>query len=353
MSKFHKLLSVIILIFFPASELFSAEDYYKGFTITVSAGPSYVTGFYEKYLKTGNNVEVGTFYNLPYLDGNTYFTGGISYYSYRMEASSKSFLRQTDLYAGTMYAYPLLPFMFINAGFSVMGIYSKLDTYNTDRHETTFKPGYSASLGGMAYLGRGVGLYLNSEYRITEISSEEFNSLTFRGGITCNFSDYRSDIEDRLNTGKKIALFNKGNNEFRRKNFNEAKKIFSELYSMDRSYPGLEYYMKRIEEIEHNYKTAEKFINQKNYLKAIPYLTSCSPYIKECELKLLQQRKNLMPDVEKWEKEGIQLYDIKRYGDCINVMEKILLVDPENKNANIYLPRAIKRQRAIESLQGK
>jgi hypothetical protein len=60
-----------------------------------------------------------------------------------------------------------------------------------------------------------------------------------------------------------------------------------------------------------------------------------------------------MLNVAPWEKEGIKLYDNRQYRDCITVMERILLVDPENKNANIYLPRAVKRNRAIESLQSE
>jgi len=43
------------------------------------------------------------------------------------------------------------------------------------------------------------------------------------------------------------------------------------------------------------------------------------------------------------------------YNNLFRGNQKIfaLLIDPENQNANIYLPRAIKRQKAIESLQGR
>jgi hypothetical protein len=32
-------------------------------------------------------------------------------------------------------------------------------------------------------------------------------------------------------------------------------------------------------------------------------------------------------------------------------MEKILLIDPDNRTAAIYLPRATRRQKAIDALQ--
>ena len=353
MLRSFKLLAAIIIILIPAADSRSAENYYKEITITASAGPSYISGFYEDYLQDGMNYGIGAFYNLPFLNSNTYFTGGLSFSTYEMLVNSNSSMQQYDFYAGGMFAYPLMSYIFINTGITLRGIYSMLDTENSKRHETAFKPGYSAFIGGMAYLGRGVGLFINAEYRVSEISSEKFKTAELKGGLTYNFGDYREDIESRLNADKKIALFDQGINEFRNKNFNEAKKIFSDLHHMDNEYPGLNYYLQRVKEIEDNRKTAELYLSQKNSLKAIPYLASCSPYIKDCELKLLQQRKILMLNVSAWEKEGIKLYDNRQYRDCITVMERILLVDPENKNANIYLPRAVKRNRAIESLQSE
>lgn len=353
MSKLYKILSALILFIIPASHTFAAEDYYKDITLTAYAGPSYPAGFYSDYLETGYIYGISAFYNLPFLNSNTYLLGGTSYSSYEMQVNSSSTLSMADIYAGGMFTYPLFSYIFINTGFKVRGIYSMLDTANTGLSETAFKPGYSLFAGGMTYLGRGIGLFVNAEYRVTEFSSEKFESASVMGGITYNFEDYRADIESRLNADRKISLFDQGINEFRRKNFEEAKKLFSELYRMDSKYPGLDYYMQRVEEIETNYKTAEQYIAQKNYLKAIPQLDSCSPYIKDCELKLLQQRKNLMPNVPAWEKEAISLYDNREYRECIIIMERILLVDPENKNANIYLPRAVKRNRAIESLQSE
>jgi len=337
----------------PAADSMSAENYYKDITINVSAGPSYISDFYEDYLQDGMSYGLSAFYNLPFLNSNTYFLGGFSFSSYEMIINSNSIMQQYDVYAGGMFAYPLMSYIFINTGITLRGIYSMLDTENTDRHETTFKPGYSAFIGGMAYLGRGVGLFVTTEYRVSELSEEKFRTVELKGGLTYNFGDYREDIENRLNADKKISLFDQGINEFRNKNFEEAKKTFSDLYQMDSEYPGLKYYLQRVEEIEGNRKTAELYLAQKNSLKAIPYLASCSPYIKDCELKLLQQRKILMTNVAAWEKEGVKLYDNRQYKECITIMEKILLVDPENKNANIYLPRAVKRNRAIESLQSE
>jgi len=353
MIKTIKILLIIILLFStPAIKTLYGEDYYNGLTITASTGPSYTMGFFRDYLKPGISANIGTLYSLPFFGGNTYFKSGFSYHSYELETNRDSLLRQGDFNVGGMISYPLLPFILVDAGFGFHGIYSDLNTEYTNNHETAFKPGISVSGGAMAYLGRGIGLFVDADYMVSELSDEYFRSVSICAGVTYNYNDYKNDIENLQNADKKIKLFDQGNSEFRKKNFDEAKRLFSELYNMDRKYPGLDYYMKRMEEIEQNYKSAEASIEKKNYIKAITFLESCSPYIKECELKLFQQRKNLKVNVPAWEKEGIRYYDEKQYKECINIMERILIVDPENRNANIYLPRAVKRNKAIESLQG-
>ena len=349
-----KILLITVLLFStPAIKTLHGKDYYNGLTVMLSSGPSYTTGFFSDYLKPGINTNIGALYSLPFFEGNTYFKSGLSNHSYSLDANSDSLLQQWDFNAGGMFSYPLLPFLLVDAGISFHAIYSDLDTENTGNHATAFRPGVSATVGSMVYLGRGIGLFANADYMLSTLSGKKFKTLSFYGGITYNYSDYRNDVDNLQNADKKIKLFEQGNNEFRRKNFYEAKRLFNELYGIDRNYPGLDYYMKRIEEVEQSYRSAESSIAQKNYIKAITFLESCSPYIKECELKLFQQRKNLKVNVPSWEREGIKLYDDKQYRECINVMEKILIVDPENRNANIYLPRAVKRNRAIESLQSE
>ena len=351
--KIHAIIA-LILIFnaFSAKALFS-ENNYSGFTFTLSAGPSYVYGFYDEYVTNGYTAGFNTYYNFPIFVGNTYFKGGVSYYGYNLESSKNSILRQVDILAGAGFFYSLFSYLDILAGIDLHGVYSNLKTDNTNNNEHTVKPGISYNAGAMTYLGRGLGLFVLADYRKMEISEKKFSTIDLTAGLTYNYNSYINDIERSSKSEKKLTMFNQGLVEFKKKNFDDAKALFTELYSIDKNYPGLDYYMKRIEEIEQNKATADSLIEQQNYLKAIPHLEGCSAYIKECELKLLSQRKALKVNVPMWEADGIKLYDEKNYKGCIELMEKILLVDPENQNANIYLPRAIKRQKAIESLQGR
>ncbi len=352
----YKIQYIIILIFsifiLPAKALYS-ENNHSGFTYIISGGPSYIDGFYEEYFDNGFTARFNTYYNFPLFTGNTYFKGGLSYSGYDLLSNSNSTIKQFDLLGGAGLFYSLFSYMDLMGGIDIHGIYSRLNTENTERNEQTVKPGISFNAGAMTYLGRGLGLCILADYRITKLSEEKLSSVNLTAGLTYNYNAYTNEIVRNTKAEKKLTMFNQGLAEFKKKNFNDAKSLLHELYSIDKNYPGLDYYMKRIEEIEQNLATADALIEQQNYLKAIPHLEGCSAYIKDCELKLLNQRKTLKVNIQTWETEGIELYDNKNYKGCVDLMEKILLVDPENQNANIYLPRAIKRQKAIESLQGR
>ncbi len=351
-----KIQSIIILILLfkvlAVEELYS-ENNYSGFTYSISAGPSYINDFYEHYITDGFTTGFNTYYNYPLFVSNTYFKCGFSYYTYQMTANNNSTLKQFDLLAGAGFFFNIFSYLNLAAGIDFHGAYSNLTTEHTGRTEETIKPAISYNIGALTYLGRGIGLCILADYRTMEISEKDFNTIDLTLGLTYNYNAYISELEQSSRSEKKLIKFNTGLAEFKKKNFSDAKTLLTELYAIDKNYPGLDYYIKRIDEIEQNQKTADTLIEQENYLKAIPHLEGCSAYIKECELKLLSQRKNLKPNVPVWEAEGIKLYDDKNYKGCIELMERILLVDPENQNANIYLPRAIKRQKAIESLQGR
>lgn len=346
---------IILILFFCAvsAKALYAENNYSGLTYTISAGPSYVSGFYDDYITGGFSTGFNTYYNFPLLISNTYFKGGFSYYSYEMKSNNASTWREFDLLAGAGIFYTLASYIDLLAGVDFHGTYLNLKTQNTGLNEKTVKPAISYNIGAMTYLGRGLGLCILADYRTMTVSSKTLSTFDITAGFTYNYNSYINDIEQSSKSEKKLTMFNQGILKFKNKKFDEAKNLLTELYSMDKNYPGLDYYMKRIEEIELSQTTANTLIEQQNFLKAIPQLQGCSAYIKDCEIKLLTQRKNLKVNVPMWEADGIKLYDEKNYKGCIELMERILLVDPENQNANIYLPRAIKRQKAIESLQGR
>lgn len=325
------------------------KNHNDGVTHILSGGASVPTSDYREYLNNGFNLNYNALYKFPILSGNTYLNGGISYYSFKLDGAEDTSLRQADLNAGLLISYPFRSFFEPFAGISGHAIYSNLTAENTNRTEHALKPGCSISAGSLMYIGNGIGFYFNTEYMVTSLSEKTLAPLSITGGLTYNYSNARETSDG---ASAKILLYEKGMDRFRKKDITGAKEVFIKLRELDEDYPGLDYHVKRIAEIEKNRDTAESLMSRRNPVRAIPYLELCSPYFNECQKELFKVRKKFSPYVNQWLKSGIKSYEKKNYNKCIRTMHKILLVDPLNKNANIYLPRARKRQRAIETLQG-
>jgi len=341
---------IVLLILFKVYAYSNNYSRYRGLTYLFSGGVSYPSGYYNDYLKSGKNASFAAFYKHNIFPLPLYYKGGLSYYNYELKTGG-SYLHQIDLSAGAFTSYKLHPVIEPFFGADITGTLSRLATKNTGRSENSYKPGISFNIGNMAYLNNGLGLFLLMDYKVTDISGKTFAPVSIKAGLTFNNIDLQRDINRESETEIKFQLFQKAQNEFRNRNFDEAKKLFNEIYEMDNEYPGIDYNLKRIKEIESDKAQADNFIKQKNYIKAIPHLQFCAPYIKDCESNLVRYRKELSEGIAAWEKDGIRHYEAGRYKDCINLMEKILLIDPDNKTAEIYLPRAARRQKAIEALQ--
>ncbi len=344
-------LSIIVLILFFKVDAYSNEySRYRGITYLVTGGISIPTGYYNNYFNPGGEANFSAFYQHNIFSIPLYYKGGLSYSQYRLKTNDSS-LHQASLQAGAFTSYKLHPLIEPFFGADIMGVFSRLNTENTNKSENAYKPGISFNIGNMTYLNNGLGLFLIMEYKITEISGEIFSPLSIKAGLTFNNNDSIRDMNKESETEIKFQLFQQAQHNFRNKNFDEAKKLFNQVYAMDNQYPGINYNLRRIKEIEADKAEADNYIKQKSYIQAIPHLQFCAPYIKECETDLAKYRKELLANITTLERNGIRQYETGKYRDCINTMEKILLIDPGNRTAAVYLPRALKRQKAIEALQ--
>ena len=80
-------------------------------------------------------------------------------------------------------------------------------------------------------------------------------------------------------------------------------------------------------------------------------MIQASGELPELANELRELRLVLAANAAKLVKDGVAAYDEKRYADCEAAMEKVLLVNPEDETAKIYLPRARSRRKAMERLQ--
>lgn len=340
----------VLLLLFKAYANSDEYNRYRGVTYLFTGGISIPTGYYDNYFKTGGEASLGAFYQHNIFSTPFYYKGGLSYSAYELKTNSSN-LHQIDLSAGAFTSYKLHTLIEPFFGADIRGTFSRFNAKDTNKSEHSYKPSISFNIGNMTYLSNGLGLFIIMDYKITEISDKRFSPLSIKAGLTFNNNDLIRDANKESETEIKFQLFQKAQNEFRNKNFEEAKKLFNQVYKMDKGYPGIDYSLKRVKEIEADKTQADTYIDQKNYIQAIPHLQFCAPYIKDCETNLARYRKELSASINALERNGIRQYETGKYKDCINTMEKILLIAPGNRTAAIYLPRAIKRQKAIEALQ--
>ncbi|MCS6983693.1 MAG: hypothetical protein NZM25_01025 [Leptospiraceae bacterium] len=95
---------------------------------------------------------------------------------------------------------------------------------------------------------------------------------------------------------------------------------------------------------------AKAHLEAGRHFRAIVLLKQ-APDIPEAVQELRSLRESLNSQVSSLLAQGIAAYERSDFEQCISFMEKVLLIDPENSEAQIYLPRAQNRKRALERLK--
>jgi len=169
-----------------------------------------------------------------------------------------------------------------------------------------------------------------------------------------------SGAEDlrRRETREKIArysaiesLYAGGVRDFNEGELARAKAGFKSILEMKADHMEARSYMEKIIETEDNYLRASELAEKKNYFAAIPFLARAEKHMKEARKDLADIRSRLAPLVPDMERRGVGAYDRNDYETCIDLMNKVQLIDPSNRTARIYLPRAIRRDEALKKLK--
>jgi tetratricopeptide (TPR) repeat protein len=320
-------------------------------------GYSYLTGYYSSHLKNGYNAGINFFGPFPFVKKYLIIDGGISMNRWTLLKSNNSILSLYSARAGGIFYYPVSRYFKPYAGFSFSGSLVHLKTENTGKEVVSYKPGAVLKTGfyGPSYSAVGTRIGIEQEY--IEVSNEILKPVNVHASVFMNFHGLthnagRTGNEERFSRKKKVnTLFESGIRELGSGNSDEAKKYFYDVLELHSDHKGAAAYIHKINAYEASYKMAEKFISAGQYYRAIPIFKELRPYMKNAGIRLVQIRKQLSGNISELEKNGIKAYEMRDYELCIVHMKKILLIDPENRIADIYLPRSVKRKKALESFK--
>ena len=81
----------------------------------------------------------------------------------------------------------------------------------------------------------------------------------------------------------------------------------------------------------------DKFENS-DYLNAIIILKDIDPKMKEAAKTLQDLRQKLAPEIPELERLSINAYNDNDFELCITLLNRLLLIDPDNETARLYLP---------------
>ncbi len=321
--------------------------------IGLQTGVRDVRGYYKDQLDDGFLIGAYSFFSMPriyrYLSGELDF----SYTRYILKESTSSQLISALLNVTPMLYYPVFKYFHPYAGISIGVNYLHITTKNTNESEKTYKPAFSASTGFFIPIFKPVNIRLSLEHSVFVLSNEKFYNTTFEIGASYRISmaDKRQPNPDLENILMLDELYNKGIRYIKAGDGKKAANVFIEILEKDKDYKDAASYLDIINENETKYINALKLIKEEKYYDALPILIELEKHLIEALEKLAEVRSILSSRIKKLERRAINLYDKKKYKQCITVLEKINNIDTDNKIYTIYYQKAVKRYNAIKLLK--
>lgn len=221
-----------------------------------------------------------------------------------------------------------------------------------------WKNGYYYEGGMLIYSASGIGVTMAAMWHRVKLSSDNLDTLDFKTGLTLNtdrifylLSRPGTALEQEQHRDRIDMLLNQGQEAFRSRNIAEAKGYFQKVLNIQDDEALALRYMEQIRWLEDSHRQAEVLIGQGYELQAIPLLQETAPFMRESQQLLVTTRRKLQGSIPQWQNRGISSFERNDYDSCIYYMKRILLVDPANERAKLYLHKAITRKQAIEKLE--
>lgn len=320
----------------------------------VKAGYSMFAGYYAGTFRgsyiVGATLAYGNPVSVKYLMGEIDF----SFSRYAMKESGNSYFTSYSVNCGPLVNFPVARNFQIYIGAAGQVSYLNLYASKYNRNRTSFKPGALVKAGFFFPIRWGLRVRLGSEYTYQSLSGRPLHSLNFIAGLAYNFNPTErvSDDSDTMESGTRVDLFlSRGDRALRAGNIAEAKSLFTRALGVDpRNREALEK-LEEIRKAENDFTRAKKLIEAKQFYVALPLLESSSKLLPEAAAERDRLRRELSGEITALEKSGIESYEKGDYRGCIVTMKRLLQIDPQNRVGVIYLPRAMKRQEALERLR--
>ncbi len=324
--------------------------------IGFNAGYSLLHGHYSEELQDGPFFSINaTSPFVRFLEG--YFS--LAFASHELSGSNGSQLYSLSLNLGPLAKAQLAPHFAIYASPLARFEYLYLKARKLDREENTIKPGFGAETGMLCHITPAINLKAGISFSQIWLSGTPYRSFVFYGSAEYNV--FHIVTEDKIRAERaeenleKIAQaeasFTEGMAKYEKGELYAAKKLFTDAVRLKNTHSEAQAYLDRIDAIEKDYRLGIALLEKKDYFAAILPLERSAKSMKEAKEKLEKTRSALRGQIPDLTRGGIRAYESNDFATCIALMTKITLIDPKNKTAAIYLPRAKHRLEAMKKLK--
>lgn len=324
-------------------------------TIGLFGGYSNILGYYSDKLDA--SVGYGIYITFPlnrYIMADTRITLS----SHEFTSSNDSFLYSYEMTLAPLFYYDVHKNFRLFGGAGLDLRYLRVNAVLTGQEENTYKPGFVLTAGSYIKLSHRLSLRLDTVYSQVWLSGESLLNNSFNIGVSYTLAagepgEYREEARKEMRSSLDRARENylKGMEELENRNAGKAKEYFQVALTLNPELNEASVKLEEIKEAESAYEEAVKLLARDRYYTAIPYLIHGSAYMENAKVKLEKTRKMLKGRIDELERIGIQAFNKRNYETCISIMQKILLIDPENQVARVYLSRARKHLRTMEKFQ--
>ena len=333
-----------------SSDAINGNDIILGIKGGYSMFAGYYTGTFRGSYSVGSSLAYGNPSTVKYLMGEIDF----SFSRYAMKESSHSYFSSYSVNCGPLLYFPAARNFHIYAGAAGQISYLYLHASKSNTNKKTVKPGVLAKAGVFFPIRWGLRLRLGAEYSYLSLSGKPLHTMNFIGGAAYNFNPAERVSDDTavIDPGSRVDLYlSRGDRELRTGNVAEAKSNFTRALGIDPRNREAREKLEEITNAERDFEKAKELIGSKQFFDALPLLESSSKCLPEAAAERDRLRRELSGEIAALEKSGIELYEKGDYRGCITVMKRLLQIDPRNRIGVIYLPRAVKRQEALERLR--
>lgn len=346
----------IILAFFlaiHASLLFTETNasYMSRVIWGIGSGPVFETGTLRDELATGVNLHLSTWWPLPGKFQDFFIVSSFGWDHFPLADSSESALYSIYINAGFGYRYYFSRYFQPFGALGIHGSFLHVDARRLNEEENSFKPGLTVEAGIMSEIYYGFGLNIGLTGKFEPVSSSLYSPLTFKISATYRYGTMHTDrngSRQAINLSEEIARVN---NALKEKDIAKAEKLAGKLYRKFPDEKEVQTLNREVSSIRENYKKGKSLYAGGKYLEALPFLSKSSLYYDDALEKADDIRKQYSGRIKNWERQGVRAYEQRKYDACIAIMKRILQVEPKNRIAGIYLPRARKRKQALKSFE--